>query len=75
MILEKYIDENPLENISHPRLGSKLPVTLNIKEIDSMIEYYSFNKIKNKLRNKSIIELLYSCGLRVSELHNKFLIF
>ena len=68
MILEKYIDENPLENISHPRLGSKLPVTLNINEIDSMIEYYSFNKINNKLRNKSIIELLYSCGLRVSEL-------
>ena len=33
-----------------------------------MIEYYSFNKINNKLRNKSIIELLYSCGLRVSEL-------
>ena len=68
MILEKYIDENPLENISHPRLGSKLPVTLNINKIDSMIEYYSFNKINNKLRNKSIIELLYSCGLRVSEL-------
>ena len=68
MILEKYIDENPLENISHPRLGSKLPVTLNINEIDRMIEYYSFNKINNKLRNKSIIELLYSCGLRVSEL-------
>ena len=68
MILEKYIDENPLENISHPRLGSKLPITLNINEIDSMIEYYSFNKINNKLRNKSIIELLYSCGLRVSEI-------
>ena len=41
MILEKYIDENPLENISHPRLGSKLPVTLNVNEIDSMIEYLS----------------------------------
>ena len=68
MILEKYIDENPVENISHPRLGSKLPITLNINEIDSMIEFYSFNKINNKLRNKSIIELLYSCGLRVSEL-------
>ena len=37
MILEKYIDENPLENISHPRLGSKLPITLNINEIDSMM--------------------------------------
>ena len=68
MILEKYIDENPVENISHPRSGSKLPVTLNINEIDSMIEYYSLNKINNKFRNKSIIELLYSCGLRVSEL-------
>ncbi len=68
MILEKYIDENPIENISHPRSGSKLPVTLNINEIDSMIEYYSLNKINNKFRNKSIIELLYSCGLRVSEL-------
>ncbi len=67
LILENILNENPLENIETPKIGSKLPTTLTVKEIDKLI--YSIDiKSKNKIRNKAIIEILYSCGLRVSEL-------
>jgi integrase/recombinase XerD len=69
LIFENYRKDNPLEQIETPKIGRKLPDTLSIEEIDKII-----NSIepKNNLdhRNKTIIEILYSCGLRVSELIN-----
>ena len=69
LIFENYRKDNPLEQIETPKIGRKLPDTLSIQEIDKII-----NSIepKNNLdhRNKTIIEILYSCGLRVSELIN-----
>ena len=67
LILENILNENPLENIETPKSGSKLPTTLTVKEIDKLIDSIDI-KSKNKIRNKAIIEILYSCGLRVSEL-------
>ena len=67
LILENILNENPLQNIETPKIGSKLPTTLTVKEIDKLIDSIDI-KSKNKMRNKAIIETLYSCGLRVSEL-------
>ncbi len=67
LILENILNENPLENIETPKIGSKLPTTLTVKEINKLIDSIDI-KSKNKIRNKAIIEILYSCGLRVSEL-------
>ena len=67
IILEELIAENPFQNIETPKIGTKLPVTLTTKEIDKIINSIDFNS-KNKLRNTALLEVLYSCGLRVSEL-------
>jgi integrase/recombinase XerD len=67
LILENLIEENPLENIETPKIGRKLPETLSVEEIDLIIKNIN-TKSKNKLRNTALIEVLYSCGLRVSEL-------
>ena len=67
MILEKIIVENPLEKIDYPKVGTSIPTTLTTTEIDSLIAEAGLNK-NNGLRNETIIEVLYSCGLRVSEL-------
>ncbi len=56
-----------MDNIESPKLGSNLPNTLTIKEIDKIISSIKLSS-KTGLRNIAIIELLYSCGLRVSEL-------
>ena len=67
IILEELIDENPFQNIEIPKIGTKLPVTLTTEEIDKIINSID-SKSKNKLRNTALLEVLYSCGLRVSEL-------
>ena len=67
LILEKIINENPVEKIDYPKIGSKIPTTLTTAEIDLLIYNARLNK-NNGLRNETIIEVLYSCGLRVSEL-------
>jgi len=67
LIVENILTENPLENIETPKIGYKLPITLTLIEIDKLISSIE-KKSKNKLRNIAIIETLYSCGLRVSEL-------
>ena len=67
MILEKIIVENPIEKIDYPKIGTSIPTTLTTTEIDSLIAKAGLNK-NNGLRNETIIEVLYSCGLRVSEL-------
>ena len=72
LIFEKYRDTNPLDLIESPQIGRKLPDTLSISDIDNLIEAidlsYQYNGVNLGERNRAIIETLYSCGLRVSEL-------
>ena len=67
LLLENMIQEDPAENLDTPRLGRKLPVTLDVEEIDRMIAAIDLSKPEGE-RNKVILETLFSCGLRVSEL-------
>ena len=67
LLMEEVIVTNPSELIEAPKLSRKLPDTLNIKEINSLIDAVDASKPEG-MRNKAIIEVLYGCGLRVSEL-------
>lgn len=67
--LDGYIDINPTALIDSPQVGLKLPVTLSIEEIDSILEVIDVSTPEGT-RNYAVIETLYSCGLRVSELVN-----
>jgi len=67
LILSEFIDIDPTTLLEMPRLGRKLPTVLNIEEIDELISAIDLSKTEGH-RNKAIIETLYSCGLRVSEL-------
>ena len=69
LILENIILDDPSELLEMPRLGRKLPQVLSIEEIDELIAAIDMSKLEAH-RNKAIIETLYSCGLRVSELIN-----
>jgi integrase/recombinase XerD len=66
LIFENYRSDNPLELIESPRLGRKLPDTLSVTEIDSLIAAIDLSANEGH-RNKAILETLYGCGLRVSE--------
>jgi integrase/recombinase XerD len=68
-LLEGHIKEDPSELISSPKLGRKLPTFLTVDEIDAMQNAIDLSKPEGH-RNKAILETLYSCGLRVSELIN-----
>jgi integrase/recombinase XerD len=72
LIFENYRASNPLDLIESPRIGRKLPDTLSVEDIDNLIKNidlsYQYNGINLGERNRAIIETLYSCGLRVSEL-------
>jgi integrase/recombinase XerD len=67
LILENIVKNNPIQNIEIPEIGTTLPVTLTVKEIDKIISSIKLTS-KTGIRNLAILELLYSCGLRVSEL-------
>lgn len=67
LIIEERIDKDPTELLEAPRLGRKLPEVLSLPEIDSLMKAIDLSKPEGH-RNKAIIETLYSCGLRVSEL-------
>ena len=69
LIFENYMTINPLELIESPKIGRKLPDTLSIEEIDTLISSIDLGTPLGE-RNRAIIETLYSCGLRVSELTN-----
>jgi len=69
LMLENIIDQNPAELLESPKIGRKLPDVLDIEEIESMIASIDRSKAEGE-RNVAIIEILYSCGLRVSELIN-----
>jgi integrase/recombinase XerD len=72
LIFENYRETNPLDLIESPRIGRKLPDTLSVNDIDNLINTidlsYQYNGVNLGERNRAIIETLYSCGLRVSEL-------
>ena len=65
--MDGYISGNPVENIQSPAFGRHLPDVLALEEIDSMINAIDLSSVEGQ-RNRAIIETMYSCGLRVSEL-------
>jgi integrase/recombinase XerD len=69
LILEDYIKYNPTDLVESPKIGFRLPDTLSLIEIDKLISAIDLSQ-KHGERNRSILETLYSCGLRVSELIN-----
>lgn len=69
LLLEDYIESDPTELIENPRLGIRLPDVLSVHEIDAIIASVDLSKTEGQ-RDRAILEVLYSCGLRVSELCN-----
>ncbi len=67
LVFENSIDEDPTELLDSPKIGRKLPSVLSIPEIESILDCIDLSKPEGH-RNKAIIEVLYGCGLRVSEL-------
>ena len=67
LIFEDYRTDNPLELIETPKIGRKLPDTLSTKEIDDLIFAVDLSTNEGE-RNRAMLETLYGCGLRVSEL-------
>ena len=67
LIFENYRKTNPLELIETPKIGRKLPDTLALEEIDQLIKAIDLSGAQGE-RNRAILETLYGCGLRVSEL-------
>lgn len=67
LLLENLIKEDPSELLEQPKLGRKLPEVLTIEEIDSLLAAIDLSKNEGH-RNRAMLETLYSCGLRVSEL-------
>ncbi|MBX9887455.1 MAG: site-specific tyrosine recombinase XerD [Flavobacteriaceae bacterium] len=67
LIFEDYREDNPLELIESPKTGRKLPDTLAIEEIDALIAAIDLTSNEGE-RNRAMLETLYGCGLRVSEL-------
>ena len=67
LVFEGYLKTSPMSNIESPKLGRKLPDILNVEEISQMISSIDVNENFGQ-RNKTIIEILYGTGIRVSEL-------
>ncbi|WP_372752204.1 site-specific tyrosine recombinase XerD [Labilibaculum sp.] len=67
LLLEEIIEKNPTALLEAPKIGRKLPDTLTTDEIDILVKAVDMNKAEGQ-RNRAILETLYSCGLRVSEL-------
>jgi integrase/recombinase XerD len=65
--IEGYVEENPTRLLESPKIGRKLPTVLTVEEIDRMIAAIDLSKPEGP-RNRAIIETMYGCGLRVSEL-------
>ena len=69
LILADYLEADPAELLEGPKIGLHLPEVLTVEEIDRIIDAVDMDKPEGQ-RNRAIIETLYSCGLRVSELCN-----
>jgi integrase/recombinase XerD len=67
LLLEKEIKSDPMELIDTPRIGRHLPDVMSVDEMDSILTAIDLSKSEGT-RNRAMLELLYSCGLRVSEL-------
>ncbi len=67
LLMEELIERDPTALLEGPRLGSQLPEVLTVSEIDRMLEKIDLSKPQGR-RNKAMLETLYSCGLRVTEL-------
>ena len=67
LLANQLIKNDPTEQFSHPKLEKKLPVFLNIQEVEKLLEAPSSSSLFGQ-RDRAMLELLYSCGLRVSEL-------
>jgi len=69
LVMADYRKDDPCELLEGPKIGFKLPEVLTVEEIDTIIATVDMSK-KEGQRNRAILETLYSCGLRVSELCN-----
>ena len=69
LLANQHIKKDPTEQLSQPKLEKKLPVFLNIQEVEKLLEAPSSSSLFGQ-RDRAMLELLYSCGLRVSELIN-----
>lgn len=67
--MERFLENDPSLLLENPRLGRRLPEVLTVAEIDAMIDAIDMGSAEGR-RNRAIIETLYGCGLRVSELVN-----
>lgn len=67
MLLEGYRQDNPCDGVDAPKLGQYLPDVLSVSEVEAIIDSVSLKSWQG-LRDRAILELLYGCGLRVSEL-------
>lgn len=67
LLLDNFITIDPTELLESPKIGMKLPEVLTVKEINALIESIDLTQPEGQ-RNRAILEVLYSCGLRVSEL-------
>lgn len=67
LVITGYRDDNPAELLESPKIGMHLPEVLTVEEIDAILAAIDLSKAEGQ-RNRAIIETLYSCGLRVSEL-------
>lgn len=69
LVLEKEIEQDPTELLESPKIGKHLPQVLTVEEIDDILSKIDMSKLEG-IRDHCIIEVLYSCGLRISELTN-----
>lgn len=69
LLMENVIQDDPSELLEQPKIGLKLPEVLTIEEIDALIAAVDLTKTEGH-RNRAILETLYSCGMRVTELVN-----
>lgn len=69
LVIADYRKDDPAELLEGPKIGFRLPEVLTVEEIDSIIDMVDMSKNEGQ-RNRAILETLYSCGLRVSELCN-----
>ena len=69
LIYDNQLQQDPCKHIKNPKIGKKMPIVLSVEEIDKIINSIDLSGTHGE-RNRAIIECLYSCGLRVSELIN-----
>ena len=69
LIMADYVEADPSELLEGPKIGFKIPEVLTVEEIDTIISAIDLSKNEGQ-RNRAMLETLYSCGLRVSELTN-----